>query len=142
MYHQSLCPLAIPGKFVESICDQMQYLLPFQHTVLANKIEPEVYEAVKALLPDVVYNVKAKTLTLRSELSSKRPDKLPGTLAIISGSSPDLRVAEECRMIAEHLGCYVFQVPRARLLSSMQSELTFSAATSLPLFFTCNPVAG
>ena len=93
----------------------MKYLLPYQHTVLANKIEPEMYEAIKEQLPDVIYNVKAKTLSLRSSQSNKKPDKLPGTLAIISGSSPDLRVAEECRIVAEHLGCYVFQVAKSAI---------------------------
>ena len=76
------------------------------------KIETEMYEAIKAELPDIQcsYNTRARTLSLKSDQSNRKAEKQPGTLAIISGSSPDLRVAEECRIVAEYLGCYVFQL--------------------------------
>lgn len=114
------------GKTTESIVSQIQSLLPHQRTVLATRIEAEVYEAVKAHLPEVEYNVRARTLSLRSDQSSKKATKLPGTVAIISGSSPDLRVAEECRLVAEHLGCYVFQLKDLKVanLSHILTNIT------------------
>lgn len=98
------------GKTVESIVQQMRELLPSQHTVLATKVEADVYTAILEHLPDAEYNSRGRTVSLRSSESSKKAPKLPGTVAIISGSSPDLRVAEECRVVAEHIGCYVYQL--------------------------------
>ena len=42
---------SIIGKTIDSLCSQLRSLLPNQHTVLATKVEPDVYEAVREQLP-------------------------------------------------------------------------------------------
>ena len=98
------------GKTVESIVSQVRNLMPHQHTVLCTRVEAETFNKIKEELPEAEYNYRGRTVSLRSSQSSRKPERLPGTIAVISGSSPDLRVAEECRIVCEHLGCYVYQL--------------------------------
>eukprot|EP00798_Chlamydomonas_sp_ICE-L_P029134 gene29134-32352_t len=42
--------------------------------------------------------------------SIPRTPKLPGSVAVVFGSQDDLCIAEECRHIAEYMGCYVFKL--------------------------------
>ena len=34
-----------------------------------------------------------------------------GTVAVLSAGTADERVAEECRVIADYMGCYTFKLP-------------------------------
>lgn len=40
--------------------------------------------------------------------------RLPGSIAILTGGPEDSIVAEECRLVAEHLGCYCFKVKNTK----------------------------
>lgn len=62
--------------------------------------------------PGVEYHAGGQTLTLRtsSEDAIHNPPRLPGSIAILTGGPEDSIVAEECRLVAEHLGCYCFKV--------------------------------
>lgn len=114
-------------KTVESIVNQMKNLLPHQQTVLCTRVEADVFSKIKEELPDCEYNHRGRTVILRSSQSTKKPARLPGTVAIISGSSPDLRVAEECRVVCEHLGCYVYQLKDLKV-SNLPHVLSFLPA--------------
>jgi NCAIR mutase (PurE)-related protein len=105
----------------------MRNLLPHQHTVLCTRVEENVFHKIKEELPECEYNSRGRTVSLRSSQSSRKPERLPGTVAIISGSSPDLRVAEECRIVCEHLGCYVYQLKDLKM-SNLPHVLSFLPA--------------
>jgi hypothetical protein len=100
-----------PGKQPEQIAQIMGALAATQHAVLATRVEPETYAAVRRHLPGVEYHGAARTLTLRSEGSdAPRTPRLPGSVAVVTAGTADLAVAEECRVVAEHMGAYVFKV--------------------------------
>jgi NCAIR mutase (PurE)-related protein len=42
-------------------------------------------------------------------------ERLPGTVAVVSGGAADQPVADECRIVAEHLGCFAFKMVGAGL---------------------------
>lgn len=126
---ESYVPQIVRGsdKTVESIVLQMKNLEPLQHTVLATRVEADIYESIKQEIPEAEYNKRGRTVSLRSSTSTRKPERLPGTVAVISGSSPDLRVAEECRIVCEHLGCYVYQLKDLKV-SNLSHVLSFLPA--------------
>ncbi|EIE25089.1 hypothetical protein COCSUDRAFT_35637 [Coccomyxa subellipsoidea C-169] len=97
------------GKPAEQIAAIMQQLAKNDQVAMATRIEPEIFEQVQALLPEVVYNKPARILTLRASGVRKQP-RLPGTVAIISSGTSDELVAEECRATADLMGCYCFRL--------------------------------
>lgn len=58
------------------------------------------------------YNARSHTLLLRSPQADTLPkqERLPGSICVVSGGTADLAVAEECKVTAEHLGCYCFRI--------------------------------
>ena len=60
----------------------------------------------------MAYQAQAKVLYYRSSQPQTLPklEKLPGSVAIVSAGTADLTVAEECRVVAEHMGCYCYRV--------------------------------
>ena len=67
--------------------------------ILATRANLEIYEAVKSVVPDAVYNSLAKTIIYkhREELSGK------GYIAVVSAGTSDLPVAEEAVETARFL---------------------------------------
>ena len=67
--------------------------------ILATRANLEIYEAVKSVVPDAVYNSLAKTIVYkhREELSGK------GYIAVVSAGTSDLPVAEEAVETARFL---------------------------------------
>lgn len=67
--------------------------------ILATRASEEMYEAVKSVVPDAVYNALAKTIVYKhkEELSDK------GYIAIVSAGTSDLPVAEEAAETARFL---------------------------------------
>mmetsp|Transcript_23590 Transcript_23590/g.51763 ORF Transcript_23590/g.51763 Transcript_23590/m.51763 type:complete len:351 (+) Transcript_23590:188-1240(+) len=110
------------GKTPDQVTAAMMTLGSYQRSVLATRIEPDMYAAVRKLLPEgisIEYNARAKTLSMRSPNADDlpKPQRLPGTVAVVSGYSSDLSVAEECRLVAEYFGCYVFKLNEIRVAS-------------------------
>lgn len=102
-----------PGKSPDQIATMLEAITTRQRMALATRIEPEMYSAVRKILPGVEYNVRARILTLRSPIADTLPrqERLPGTVAVVSGGTPDQAVAEECRLLAEHLGAFCMRLP-------------------------------
>ncbi len=70
--------------------------------VIGTRASKEQYEAVKSVLPSVEYNEKARVLTL----VTKKIEKV-GEIAICTGGTGDIPVAEEAAATAEFYGSNV-----------------------------------
>lgn len=99
-----------PGKSAEQIAAIMSRLAETEAAVVATRVTPEVYHQVHALLPDVHYSALAKVLSLKTP-GKRKQERLPGTVAVLSAGTADESVAEECRVIADYMGCYTFKLP-------------------------------
>ena len=73
-----------------------------KESVLGTRCSKHQYEAVKKYIDSVVYNPVARTLVLNFE-----DKKLIGNIAICTGGTADLKVAEEARVTAEFFGARV-----------------------------------
>jgi len=81
---------------------------------IASRVDPETAAAVGASLPAdeaarLTYNAPARLLTLAPATGKKQP-RLPGTVVVLSAGMADAGVAEECRAVAEAMGCYAFRL--------------------------------
>eukprot|EP00803_Ostreobium_quekettii_P005002 evm.model.scf_1088.3 EVM.evm.TU.scf_1088.3 scf_1088:32318-38724(+) len=97
-----------PGKTPQQIAALLLERAEQQGTALATRIEPAMYAAVRKLVPGVEYHGGAKILTLR--LAKGAPHRLPGSVAIVTSGTADHAVAEECCLVAEHMGCYAYKI--------------------------------
>ncbi|KAF5839711.1 Phosphoribosylaminoimidazole carboxylase pure domain-containing protein [Dunaliella salina] len=117
------------GKSPDQLAASLRSIATRQRVVLATRIEPSMYAAVRKLVQGVEYNARARLLAFRSPISDQLPkvERLPGTVAVVSAGAADQPVAEECRLVAEHLGCFAFKMEGFvvsslhRLLSSLEA---------------------
>jgi len=88
------------GKTADQVTKIVQFMLTQDTNILATHVTPDIYEAVRALVPDAEYNEMAKTVTIR------RKDFPPakGYIAVITAGTSDIPVAEEAAVTAEILG--------------------------------------
>lgn len=101
-----------PGKSPQQLAQVLESLATRQRTAIATRVEKAQYEAVATLLPDVVYHEVARILSYQSPHAHQipKPTRLAGTVAVVTAGVADTAVAEECRIIAEHMGCYAFKL--------------------------------
>ncbi|MEB3294216.1 MAG: nickel pincer cofactor biosynthesis protein LarB [Synechococcales bacterium] len=113
-----------PGKTPEQIAAIMNSMRDRSAVVMATRIEPEVYEWIRQMLPEVEYFAQARICALRS--GAGWGEKRVGAIALLSAGTADLPVAEEAAVTAELAG---FTVKRLwdvgvagihRLLSNVQ----------------------
>lgn len=98
-----------PGKTPDQIAKIMAAMRDQgQACIMATRIEPTVYEAIAAQLPNVTYYETARICALQSPESFRRPYQV-GTIALLSAGTADLPVADEAAVTAELLG---FRVDR------------------------------
>jgi len=111
-----------PGKTPDQIAEIMAAMRLRSSTVMATRIEPEIFAQLKAKVPGLEYYQTARICALASEAISKNS----GIIGLISAGTSDLPVAEEAAITAELCG---FQVQRLwdvgvagihRLLSNRQ----------------------
>ncbi len=111
-----------PGKTPEQIAQIMEALRARSSIVMATRIEAEVFDWIKAMVPDAVYYRTARICAIGRPANPIHP----GTIAILSAGTADLPVAEEAAITAELCG---FRVQRLwdvgvagihRLLSNVQ----------------------
>jgi NCAIR mutase (PurE)-related protein len=87
------------GKTREHIVEIARNLARHHTNILATRASPEVFDAVKADLPDSVYHDLARIIVVRPAEVPKRP----GILVVSAGTS-DIPVAEEAAVTAEYMG--------------------------------------
>ncbi len=94
------------GKTPQQIAQIMEAMRDRTSTIMATRIEPDVYDAINAIVPDVRYYATARICALNSSPSNSQ---ISGTIGILSAGTADLPVAEEAAVTAELCG---FKVQR------------------------------
>ena len=94
------------GKTTEQVRLIAERMFNKRIDILATRATPEIYEAVKSVVPEAVYNPLAKTIVYKhkEEISEK------GYIAVISAGTSDLPVAEEAVETARFLNNEVVTV--------------------------------
>jgi NCAIR mutase (PurE)-related protein len=94
------------GKTPDQVAGIIQYMLTHNNNILATRVTAEMYEKVRDICSDAVYNATARTITIR-----KKEIPLPPTyIAIVTAGTSDLPVAEEAAITAEIFGNRVERV--------------------------------
>ena len=96
-----------PGKTVDQVVRAMCELARMNSNVLASRATPEIYEAVRAALPDVRYNERARMVVLERDPLPKDPDRF---VLVMTAGTGDIPVAEEAAITAEVMGNRVERV--------------------------------
>ena len=91
------------GKTPDQIAEIAQSLAGAGQTVLATKASEEAFEAVRAVLPSAEFNETASTIVVRAP----NAPRLSGRVAVLTGGTSDLPVAEEAAVTAETYGAEV-----------------------------------
>lgn len=95
-----------PGKTPEQIVQIIQVLRQHNRTVMATRIDPEVYLQLEEQLPGLIYYRSARICA--TAIPPAEPE-YPGTIGILCAGTADLPVAEEAAVTAELSG---FRVQR------------------------------
>lgn len=92
-----------PGKTAEQVASIAERFAHAGQTVLATRCAPEVFEAMRTRVEDVVYHPTARcAVAVRA-----RPLRCSGTIVIATGGTSDIPVAEEAALTAELSGSEV-----------------------------------
>ncbi|SJZ43288.1 nickel pincer cofactor biosynthesis protein LarB [Selenihalanaerobacter shriftii] len=88
------------GKTTEQVVKIMQNLADTGQNVLATRAEPEVYEAVKEVIPEIEYNELGRTLILeQTEIEEEE-----GSILVVNAGTSDIPVSEEAYETARIMG--------------------------------------
>lgn len=93
-----------PGKAIEhiiAIADRLRQRAP---KVLATRATPEVYEAIRAALPEAIYHEQARIVVLPGEGPALTEAVTRGTVLVVSAGTADAPVAEEAAVTAAEMG--------------------------------------
>jgi hypothetical protein len=88
------------GKTPEQVAELMGRLAARHDRLLATRATAEVYQAVRAEVPDAVYREAARTIVVDRD---REREGRPGVLVVTGGTS-DIPVAEEAAIAAEMMG--------------------------------------
>lgn len=92
-----------PGKTTEQIVRIIQSISTRDGRALAARAQPDVAEAVQAVLPDAVYHPAARMILV----GEPAPTTGRGTVLVVSAGTADIPVAEEAIVTASTLGSQV-----------------------------------
>lgn len=102
-----------PGKTPEQIARIMEVMRRNTPVVMATRIEPQVYEQLRDMVPGLHYYELARICAVqgRNETPYPYPTGVtnPGLIGVLSAGTADLPIAEEAAVTAELCG---FQVKR------------------------------
>lgn len=93
------------GKSIGHLVSIYQHFADKEGNVMGTRATAEQYEAVKKVIPDIEYDELARTLTLQRE----KPEKI-GCVAVCTGGTSDIPVAEEAAKTAEYFGSRVERI--------------------------------
>jgi len=96
-----------PGKTPQQIAILLKRLADHGQTALATRASREVYEAVRAELPEAHYHEAARMIVLPTREGQAHGKPGRGTVLVISAGTADHPVAEEAAVTAETMGCHV-----------------------------------
>lgn len=93
------------GKTVSQLQDIYGCFYERKENLMGTRAESGQYEALKRLFPEVVYEEQARILRLQFT----KPE-LKGCIAVCTGGTSDMAVAEEAAVTAEYFGCHVIRI--------------------------------
>ena len=93
-----------PGKTPEQIAKIMLALRDRQSAVMATRVDPEVYERIRAIEPSIEYDAFARVCTLAGAPDAPPTPVVRGILAVLTAGTADLAVAEEAAITARLMG--------------------------------------
>ena len=94
------------NKTTEQVVAIVGAMVARECNVLATRVSPEAYEAVRADHSKAVYNADARTITILMQPIGRRK----GDVSIISAGTSDMSVAEEAAVTSEMMGCRVQRI--------------------------------
>lgn len=89
-----------PGKTAAQVKEIIQAMLALDSNILATRATQTLYEEIKEMCPDALYNPLAGTITVQKKVM-ETPDSY---IAVVSAGTSDLPVAEEAVVTAEIFG--------------------------------------
>ena len=95
-----------PGKTAAQVKEIVQAMLLTDSNILATRATQTLYEEIKEICPDALYNPLAGTITVQKKLM-ETPDSY---IAVVSAGTSDLPVAEEAAVTSEIFGNRVERV--------------------------------
>lgn len=85
------------GKTPQQVRDIIEFLLTKENNILATRVTPGMFEEVKKIYKDVIYNEAARCITIR-----RKSPVFPEThIAIVTAGTTDIPIAEEAAITAE-----------------------------------------
>jgi hypothetical protein len=94
------------GKTPVQLAGIIQYMLTRENNILATRVTEEMFQKVKEICPEAVYNPTARTIAV----TRKVIEPPPTFIAVITAGTSDLPVAEEAAVTAEIFGNRVERV--------------------------------
>ncbi|MBN1415146.1 MAG: nickel pincer cofactor biosynthesis protein LarB [Bacteroidales bacterium] len=88
------------GKTPDQIREIFRYMYTRNNNILATRVTEEMYQAILEICPEAVYNVQARTITVK-KVEMKSPDTF---ISVIAAGTSDLPVVEEAAVTAEIFG--------------------------------------
>jgi pyridinium-3,5-biscarboxylic acid mononucleotide synthase len=88
------------GKSIDQLREILKYMVSKESDILATRATPEQFAAVKDLHGELVYNVSARTITLKRQNKPVRDS----FIAVVTAGTSDIPVAEEAAVTAEIFG--------------------------------------
>ena len=99
--------LDAPGRHAAQLAHGLEEVALVQHTAAARGVTPDSYAAVRNVLPGVQYHAGAEMLLFHDAGADvPKPPRLPGRVAIVCGSTTDLRAAYEAKLAVGLMGGY------------------------------------
>jgi NCAIR mutase (PurE)-related protein len=100
--------ISAAGNSADEVAAIVQTQLEQFPQALVTDAEPEMYASMRKLVPGVQYHARAKMLICKpQETSLPKQQKIPGTVCVVSAGPEDQSAADQVKLAAEHLGCYV-----------------------------------
>jgi NCAIR mutase (PurE)-related protein len=87
------------GKTPDQVSQIFQRLAAHNDRVLATRVSPEMYQAIREQLPEAVYHPVGRVLIIDRSNQEKKPG-----VVVATGGTSDIPVAEEAAMTAELMG--------------------------------------
>ena len=94
------------GKSVEQIATIAERLIARSDTVLVTRAAEDAFQAVKEKIPDAVYNPAARTIVV----NRRRNRVLVPGVAVVTGGTADIPIAEEAAVTSELMGNQVERI--------------------------------
>lgn len=94
------------GKTIDQVKEIFRVMSLNENNIIGTRANPEMYEAVKNILPDAIYYSEAKIISLQK----KKPKAPESKIAVITAGTSDIPVAEEAAVTAELLGNIVVRI--------------------------------